>query len=168
MRPAASRPPPPPNPDTFSKETSLRWISVTAERTISICGFALLLSGIADRAKADTRAGTLSNQMGPSSKEIGDEDSVPATPMTVTGAESYRPLTGKARWNLYLREAFWRPGVFLRAAGPALGAQLNNEPPAWGQGSEGYSKRFANRFGRFALQETYEAAGAAALGHEVH
>jgi hypothetical protein len=31
----------------------------------------------------------------------------------------------------------------------------------------GYSRRFANRFGRFALKETYEAAGAAALGHEV-
>ena len=32
---------------------------------------------------------------------------------------------------------------------------------------EGYGKRFANRFGRNALQETYEAAGAALLQHEV-
>jgi hypothetical protein len=88
-----------------------------------------------------------------------------ATPDTRPG--DYRPLTRNERWNLYLREALWSPGVFLRAAGPALGAQLNNEPPEWGQGMEGYSKRFANRFGRFVLQETYEAAGAAALGHEV-
>jgi hypothetical protein len=80
---------------------------------------------------------------------------------------SFQTLTGKERWNLYLRDAFWSPGVFFRAAGPALGAQLNNEPAAWGQGMEGYSKRFANRFGRFALQETYEAAGAALLQHEV-
>ena len=80
---------------------------------------------------------------------------------------SYVPLTGKERWNLYLRDAFWSPGVFFKAAGPAVGAQLNNEPPQWGQGMEGYSKRFANRFGRFALQETYEAAGAAILQHEV-
>jgi hypothetical protein len=80
---------------------------------------------------------------------------------------SYQPLTGRERWNLYLRDKFWSTGAFFRAAGPALGAQLNNEPPAWGQGAEGYSRRVANRFGRFALQKTYEAAGAAALGHEV-
>jgi hypothetical protein len=92
-------------------------------------------------------------------------------PFTAIVAEpvraSYAPLTGKERWNLYLRDAFWGPGVFFRAAGPALGAQLNNEPAEWGQGMEGYSKRFANRFGRFALRETYEATGAALLHHEV-
>jgi hypothetical protein len=81
--------------------------------------------------------------------------------------EANQPLAGHERWNLYFRGAFWSPGAFFRAAGPALGAQLKNEPAAWGQGAEGYSKRFANRFGRFALQETYQAAGAAALGHEV-
>jgi hypothetical protein len=80
---------------------------------------------------------------------------------------SYEPLSGKERWDLYLRSAFWSPGVLLRAAGPALGAHLNNEPSAWGQGAEGYTKRLGNRFGRFALQETYEAAAAAALEHDV-
>jgi len=68
---------------------------------------------------------------------------------------------------LYLRQAFFSPGVFFRAAGPALGSHLKNQPPEWRQGTEGYSRRFADRFGRFALKETYEAAGAAALGHEV-
>ena len=43
---------------------------------------------------------------------------------------SYVPLTGKERWNLYLRNAFWSPGVFFKAAGPVLGGQLNNEPAA--------------------------------------
>ncbi|MCW5979412.1 MAG: hypothetical protein KIT09_15150 [Bryobacteraceae bacterium] len=81
--------------------------------------------------------------------------------------ESYRPLTGQDRWNIYFREAFWSPGAFFRAAGPALGSHLDNNPPEWGQGSGGFSRRAANRFGRFALQETYEAAGAALLQHEV-
>lgn len=81
--------------------------------------------------------------------------------------DGYVPLTSKERWDLYVRGAFWSPAVFFRAAGPALGAQLNNEPPQWGQGMEGYSKRFADRFGRFALQETFEAGGAAMLQHEV-
>jgi len=80
---------------------------------------------------------------------------------------AYQPLNGKERWNLYVREAFWSPGAFFRAAGPAVGTHLNNEPPEWGQGTAGYSRRLANRFGRFALQESYEAAGAAVLQHEV-
>jgi len=101
---------------------------------------------------------------GETAKPDGD---APKPVVAVVAQSAYQPLTGKERWDLYLREAFWSPGVFFRAAGPALGAQLNNEPPQWGQGMEGYSKRFANRFGRFALQETYEAAGAAVLQHEV-
>jgi len=82
-------------------------------------------------------------------------------------ARAYQPLTGKERWNLYVREAFWSPGAFFRVAGPALGTHLGNEPAEWGQGTAGYSRRLANRFGRFALQKTFEAAGAAALQHEV-
>lgn len=78
-----------------------------------------------------------------------------------------QPLSGDDRWNLYLRDTFRSPAVFFRTAGPALVAHLNSEPPQWGQGMEGYGKRFANRFGRFALQETCEAAGAALLQHEV-
>ncbi len=80
---------------------------------------------------------------------------------------SYRPLSGKERWNLYVRDTFWSPGAFFRAAGPALGGHLSNEPPEWRQGTAGYSRRFANRFGRFTLQKSYEAAGAALLQHEV-
>jgi hypothetical protein len=85
----------------------------------------------------------------------------------VRASGAWRPLTGRERLNVYVRQAFVGPGAFFRAAGPALGSHLKNEPPEWRQGMEGYSRRFANRFGRFALKETYEAAGAAALGHEV-
>jgi hypothetical protein len=80
---------------------------------------------------------------------------------------TYTPLTGKERRDLYVRRAFLSPGALFRAAGPALGSHLKNRPPEWGQGMKGYGLRFANRFGRFGLKETYEAAGAAALGHEV-
>ena len=98
----------------------------------------------------------------------GSPDGYPSTAIAAEPLRvSYAPLTGKERWSLYLRDAFWSPGVFFKAAGPALGAQLHNEPPQWGQGMEGYSKRFADRFGRFALRETYEAAGAAILQHDV-
>ena len=79
----------------------------------------------------------------------------------------YQPLNGKQRWQLYLDNTFLRPSAFFRAAGPALGDQLTNEPPQWSQGMSGYSKRLADRFGRFALQESYQAAAAAVLHHEV-
>lgn len=143
------------------------------DKAIVLCVGALALSGFALRAQ-DLSAATATDAA--AGQELADaispEDNVSraahdATLQSTTPRGDYQPLTGNERWNLYVRRAFWSPGVFFRAAGPALGAHLDNDPPAWGQGVEGYSKRFANRFGRFALQETYEAAGAAALGHEV-
>ncbi|MBI5083174.1 MAG: hypothetical protein HZB13_01045 [Acidobacteria bacterium] len=101
-------------------------------------------------------------------QRMGNPDGDPTKPpLDLAAQRTYQPLTGKERWALYLRGTFWNPGVLFRVGGPALGAQMNNEPPQWGQGMEGYSKHFANRFGRFALRETYEAAGAALLQHEV-
>lgn len=146
-------------------------LSMRPGRATLICVLALFLFVPAVRAQADAGelgpTSDLASQDGTSGEDSAKSGGDLMTPIADSVASSYQPLTGKERWNLYLREAFWSPGVFFRAAGPALGAQLNNQPPAWGQGIQGYSKRFANRFGRFALQETYEAAGAAALGHEV-
>ncbi|MFB3776323.1 MAG: hypothetical protein ACE141_01895 [Bryobacteraceae bacterium] len=79
----------------------------------------------------------------------------------------YRPLTGKERLDYYTKRTFLSPGAFFRIAGPSLGSHLANRPAEWGQGTEGYGRRFADRYGRFVLRRTYEAAGAAALGHEV-
>jgi hypothetical protein len=113
--------------------------------------------------KTDLPASLDSGSETPGNPDGDPSEAVAPEPVLTT----YAPLTGKERWNLYLRDAFWSPGVFFKAAGPALGGHLNNDPPEWGQGMEGYSKRFANRFGRNALQETYEAAGASLLQHEV-
>lgn len=106
-------------------------------------------------------------EAGADERSVSESDALASRMQAQVAPRAYLPLTGKQRWNLYVREAFWSPGAFFRAAGPALGTHLNNKPPEWGQGTAGYSRRFANRFGRFALQETYEAAGAAALQHEV-
>ena len=135
-----------------------------SERATVFCAIALFLPGIAARAQAQPGKVAATAEQVPDTGIVHENHAMVSAAI---GSGSYQPLSGKERWNLYLRNAFWSPGVFFRAAGPALGAQLNNDPPAWGQGAEGYSKRFANRFGRFALKETYEAAGAAALGHEV-
>jgi hypothetical protein len=123
----------------------------------------LLLLGLSVQGRAADQP-----QAADAGETVGNPGGDPSTGIVAEPVRpSYVPLTGKQRWDLYLHDAFWSPGVFFKAAGPALGAQLNNEPPEWGQGMEGYSKRFANRFGRNALQETYESAGAALLQHEV-
>lgn len=135
-----------------------------SKKAMLCCVIALSLSGVAARAQADSsKAGVVADQ----APEAGIVHGRQALLSATSGPGSYQPLSGKQRWDLYLRDTFWNPGVVFRTAGPALGAQLNSEPAAWGQGAQGYSKRFANRFGRFALKQTYEAAGAAALGHEV-
>lgn len=81
--------------------------------------------------------------------------------------EGWRPLTGEERWRVYWRTTYASPGTFFRAAGPALGDHLNDRPDVWPQGMDGYSRRFANRFARFALQDSLSHASSAALGYEV-
>jgi hypothetical protein len=81
--------------------------------------------------------------------------------------ENYRPPTASERWQIYWRSTYASPGAFFRAAGPALGDHLNDRPETWPQGAEGYSRRFANRFARFALQDSMSHAASAALGYEV-
>ncbi|MGQ9917186.1 MAG: hypothetical protein ACUVS7_07190 [Bryobacteraceae bacterium] len=83
------------------------------------------------------------------------------------GRADWRPLQGKERWHIYWRATYASPGTFFRAAGPALGDHLNDRPETWRQGMEGYSRRFANRFARFALQDLLSHASSAALDYEV-
>jgi hypothetical protein len=70
-------------------------------------------------------------------------------------------LTLGKRFNIYGHEVI-RPYTLV---GPALGAgvgQWENEPPEWGQGGEGYARRFASGVGRHVIAETIRFAVAAA------
>jgi len=86
---------------------------------------------------------------------------------TIITRDEFQPLTNQQRWGLYWRQTYWTPGAFFGNAGPALGSHLRNEPPQWGQGMEGYAKRFGDQFARSAIRDTVSAAGSAALGYEV-
>ncbi|MEQ1883490.1 MAG: hypothetical protein ABL967_00385 [Bryobacteraceae bacterium] len=115
--------------------------------------------------KEQAEAGTSSSS--DSDGQTHDPTDNSALGSTAAGTSPYQPLTGKERWHLYLKNAYWSPMSLGRSAGAALGAQLTNEPPEWGQGMEGFGQRFADRAGRFAVQESYQALGAALLQHEV-
>jgi hypothetical protein len=77
------------------------------------------------------------------------------------------PLTGPERVRIYAGEAYWSTGVFLNAVVPAITGQIADNPREWGEGVAGFSRRAASSFGRNALMQTYKAAAAAALKHEV-
>lgn len=94
-----------------------------------------------------------------------------ASPGKITSSvitrDQFQPLTGKQRWGLYWHQSYWGRGAMISNAGRAVGAKLKNEPTEWGEGLEGYSKRFANRFARSAVRDSISAAGSAALGYDV-
>lgn len=78
----------------------------------------------------------------------------------------YQPLTNAERWRLYQRSAFGA-GALFRAAGTAAFDQRRDQPLEWGQGAEGYFRRFGSRSGRFTAQDTIEHSLAFALKHDV-
>ncbi len=85
-----------------------------------LCVIALFLPGVTARAQGDpSKANAIADQV----PEAGIVHNDHAMLSGAIGSGSYQPLSGKERWNLYLCNAFWSPGVFFRAAGPALGAQ---------------------------------------------
>jgi hypothetical protein len=66
---------------------------------------------------------------------------------------SYTPPSGEERLRLYLRRAFWSPGVPFRVAAPAVASHLADRPPEWGQGSAGFGRRLADRYARGSEKE---------------
>lgn len=85
----------------------------------------------------------------------------------VVSRDGYRPPSGAERWRLYLGAAYGSPGPYLRAAFPAASDHLDNSPAEWGQGAQGYSRRLANCFARYAIQDSIAHASSAVLGYEV-
>lgn len=61
--------------------------------------------------------------------------------------------TPRERFNRYVKSTVG-PERVLRAAASAGIAQWRDSPEEWGQGAEGYGKRFASRMGQNAIQQT--------------
>ena len=76
------------------------------------------------------------------------------------------PLTGRQRLKLFLRQTFTTPGIYVKTALFSIGDQINNSPPSWGAGFEGYARRVGSRQGQFVIQNSFVALGNAILGYE--
>jgi len=101
-----------------------------------------------------------------SSRQNQTQPSLPNAPSASQRAYSNGgSLTLGERFTIY-GHAIIRPYTVV---GPAMGAgigQWENEPPGWGQGAEGYARRFASGMGRHLIAETIRFGFAAADGED--
>jgi hypothetical protein len=79
------------------------------------------------------------------------------------------PLTSmslKEREQLYERQTFTTPGIYLRSGFLALIDQAEDNPQEWGSEMGGYGKRFASVYGRYLIQNSVSTTGNAILKYE--
>jgi hypothetical protein len=77
-----------------------------------------------------------------------------------------QPLTNHQRFQLFLRQSFTTPGIYVKTAFFSIGDQINNSPPSWGTGFGGYVRRVGSRQGQFVIQNSFSALGNGLLGLE--
>ena len=70
---------------------------------------------------------------------------------------SYVPMTGRERWNDYLRQNFAQPGAFFQTFFTALGDQTGHVPSNWGRGVNVFPQRLGSEFARFTIGGTIES-----------
>jgi hypothetical protein len=68
-------------------------------------------------------------------------------------ASPYLPMTKKEKFHFYLKTTF-APQQFLFSAASAGIKQAYDSVPEWGQGMEGYGKRFGSTYGKNAIGYT--------------
>jgi hypothetical protein len=77
-----------------------------------------------------------------------------------------KSLSNHQRLQLFLRQSFTTPGVYVKTALFSLADQASDSPPAWGNGFGGYAKRTASRYGQFVTQNALSGLGNGLLGYE--
>jgi hypothetical protein len=88
----------------------------------------------------------------------------PYLDLAETTAARFRPLTQAERTRLYLKGVLSPWGVLYGATRAGL-HQSWNGPPEWGQGAQGYGKRFADSYGQYWARRTFAFSFASVL-HE--
>ncbi len=80
------------------------------------------------------------------------------------GRPEFKPMTQGERFHHFVAGTFSVESIIRAAAGAAI-LQATNTPSEWGQGGEGYARRFANDYGQHIMRQTL-MYGAADLLHE--
>src|SRR4030081_1373918 len=72
---------------------------------------------------------------------------------TGTTADGFPPLTQAERFHTFVTRLFSAESVLRAAAGSAI-LQGTDTPHEWGQGAEGYGRRFANSYSQHIIRST--------------
>lgn len=100
-----------------------------------------------------------------SAQGIGGNNVRPSA-TTLKPAAMYQMPTARERFQRYMRDAYG-PTALLAAGITAASDQVENAPPEWKQGAAGFGRRFASRYGQFAVAGTVRYGLAAMLNQDV-
>jgi hypothetical protein len=78
---------------------------------------------------------------------------------------SYTPLTNHEKFRYYLKSTYG-PMSWLSTGASSAIAQAKDATPEWGQGMEGYSKRYGSRFGQKMIKKSITAGLGAAFNED--
>ena len=92
-----------------------------------------------------------------------DQSKDPATTINQTASQDYIFPSSGERFNRYVSSTVG-PFRLARTAAAAGIQQWRDSPEEWGQGAEGYGKRFASALGQNAIHQTVEYGLDSAMG----
>jgi hypothetical protein len=125
-------------------------------------GYAQSNSSGADEPRANSRRAALFDRSQTKSAIASQLAYGAYVPKEVT----LQSLSNHQRFQLFLRQSFTTPGVYLKTAFFSLSDQVANSPLEWGDGFGGYAKRTASRYGQFVTQNALAGLGNGLLGYE--
>lgn len=114
-------------------------------------------------------------------KPTAEGSDVPQTPAAKPGSQinvnwfygSYVPkdvplesMNGAGRFKLYIRQTYTTWGIYIKTTLFALHDQVHNSNPQWGDGADGFVKRFGTREAQFVIQNSVTSVGDGLLGWE--
>jgi hypothetical protein len=82
-----------------------------------------------------------------------NKDQMPSSAPILAPAGTVLPMTNKEKFDFYLKSTF-DPQSFFSSAASAGIRQAMDSVPEWGQGMEGYGKRFGSSFGQKVIHKT--------------
>ena len=148
-----------PDPDENSLHLRLKYFLVYTSQTMKIFVlnlFAILLCSSLVRGAEGNIANTESDGFIISSLDkdtLPDKEHTLSTSPISVSAVPVLPMTQKDKFHFYLKTTYDPQSLFFSAASAGI-RQARDSVPDWGQGMEGYSKRFASSYGQKAIDKT--------------
>ena len=75
-------------------------------------------------------------------------------------------LDGGQRFKLYTRQTYTTWGIYIKTMLFTVHDQVHDSNPQWGDGAEGFAKRFGTREAQFVMQNSVNSLGDGLLGWE--